>query len=259
MNFIFGNLMLDITSTIYTANSEKDIKNKLFETTGAHYNSMTYPYGLLKKAEQNFEYYTLKHAFWGFKYTENALKAMRDHHGFKMYLEDSEEEKVIFEKLTNDTKMWAKQICTFSKLKHGTHVDFTDFLYWQNKTPGQNGSTQKFKIQLIHEKLSKMWQNYFESYNNINEILSKPTDNTGDIKRELLQYNENMLHEKHNIFILLFTNEKKSAATFKNNKGLFIKTENKPWESFNAYADFELTKPTYCIKIKFETDTIILE
>jgi hypothetical protein len=259
MNFIFGNLMLDITSTIYATNVETDMRAKLFEITGAHYNSMTYPYGLLKKAEQNLEYHTLKHAFWGFKYTENALKAMRDHQGFKLYLEDHEVDKLLFDNLANETRLWAKEICIYSQLKHGTHVDYTDFMYWQNKTPGQNGSAQKHKIQIIQEKLAKIWQNYFESYNKINEILSKPTDNTGAIIRELLQYNENMLNEKNSIFILLFPNERKSAAIFKNNGELLIKTENKPWETFNSQTGFGLTKPTHCIKIKFETNKINFE
>ena len=63
MNFVYGNLIFDITSTLFAANNDNDIRTRLFEITGAHYNSMTYPYGLLKKAEQNFEIYTLKHTF----------------------------------------------------------------------------------------------------------------------------------------------------------------------------------------------------
>jgi hypothetical protein len=259
MNFVYGNLIFDITSTLFAANSENDVRARLFEITGAHYTSMTYPYGLLKKAEQNFENYTLKHAFWGFKYTESALKAMRDHQGFRMYLEDYENEKIGFNNLTDEIKAWAKQICTFSQMKHGYHVDYTDFMYWQNKTPGKNGKTQKLRIQKFHKNLSKIWQNYFENYNEINEILSKPNDTTGALHRELLPYTENVLAEKHNIFILLFTNEKKAAATFKNADGLFIKTENKSWKKFDTYAGFGLTNPTFVIKIKFDTSTIIFK
>ena len=243
--------MLGILSTVYVTPSEEQMSKKLLSVTTAQYNSMAYPYDMLKSAEKNFEYYSLKNSYRGYKETEKSLIAVKHNPGFIQYTKDHRGDKMAFENLITETKILSKSICSFTNLKHGTQVDYLDFYAWQNKTSGDNGAKQKIKIKIIHAKLLAIWQTYFKEYQNINYILSQPNKNTGELNRSLIKYEKSIIDEKYYIFLLIFPNENFSAICYKNRTGNFIKKLDENWEKFNPRYGFGLTDPTHAIKIEY--------
>ena len=258
MNFIFGQLALEITSTMHTAPRELKVETKLFEISNSHYNTMSFPYNLLTTARQKFDYHSLGHSFQGYKYTEYAIMAMSLDVGFNSYLNDHGEDKKSFNNLVTSTKNLSKTICTFSNLNHGSNIEHSDMYFWQNKTTGNNGAVQKIKISINQTKLYKIWQNYYEEFNLIKDLLMKPNQNTGDLKSELVRYEKTVLDEFFKLIILLYPNEKKSVITYRNNEGRYMKTGTKNWEKFIPYNKLGLTEPSHAIKINFTGDITLL-
>jgi hypothetical protein len=257
MNFIFGQLALEITSTMCAAPRELKVETKLFEISNAHYNTMSFPYNLLTTARQKFDYYTLSHTYQGFKYTEHAIMAMNLDAGFNLFLNDHGEDKKSFENIMTSTKNLSKTICIFTNLNHGSNIEHSDMYYWQNKTNGQNGAAQKVKISSNQTKLYKIWQNYYEEFNLIKDMLTKPNQNTGDFKSELVKYEKTILDEYFKLIVLLYPDEKKSIVTYRNSKGRYMKTGTKNWEKFIPYNKLGLTEPSHAIKINFTGDITV--
>ena len=62
------------------------------------------------------------------------------------------------------------------------------------------------------------------------------------------------MDEYFKIIILLYPNEKKSVATYRNNEGRYMKTGTKNWEKFTPYNKLGLTEPSHAIKINYTVD-----
>jgi hypothetical protein len=251
------NMLLDILGNAYQSN-EKPI-TLLIEALDIRYNDMTYIYGLLKSGGKNLQIGGLRNGFWASNQAINVIRNMNENHGFKLYLADKSYQKSKFSNLCKLRKNYMNKINQMGIENNQDSLNYAKFERWYNHA-GEDYTNKNEPTENLHRKALEIWQQYYDTYKNIKNLLTARISKFDDIKIIVDKFSEPRTGST-TIGIILYKADIPaiSIITTKNTK--WVREIKGEWEKVENYQFYKTTKPSLMLTFdtKGKTNTYIKE